>query len=134
MSRRKRFRLSVVQGKGRGRRIGVPTINLEIPEAVPLNPGIYACWGRFLHGETLRPTEAMMGALHYGPVPVFDQDEYSLEVHLIDKTGWFFPDFVELDVVGYIREVKNFSDAGKLVRQIEKDIDQIIQVLSGSDL
>lgn len=38
------FTANVIKGKGRGKELGFPTINLAVPENFNLKPGIYACW------------------------------------------------------------------------------------------
>jgi riboflavin kinase/FMN adenylyltransferase len=131
MGKGKLVRLKVVPGTGRGQRIGVPTLNLAIPQDFGLEPGVYACWARFYFGFTKRPSAAMMGVVHYGPTPVFDEDQYSLEVHLIDQKGPFYPEEIELKIEGFIRPVKSFPDIPSLVAQIEQDVKETRRALRG---
>ncbi len=110
-----RFRAKTVRGAGRGRGLGVPTINMDIAD-VPagLTHGIYACW-IVLDGKRLP------GAMHYGPRPAFNDSE-SLEVHIIGERVTDVPEEAEVEVIRYLREVRNFADAEALKRAMEQDI------------
>src|SRR5438445_2931214 len=67
----------VVRGAGRGRTIGIPTINLEPPDARKLLPpdGVYAVAvriGKRQYG----------GMMNQGPRPTFGEQARTLEIHL----------------------------------------------------
>lgn len=119
------FTSKVIKGKQRGKNLGFPTINLVIPEDFPLQRGIYACWVK-IPGK---PNKKYIGALHYGPIPVFDQKQPSLEVHLLDYQEQKTPEKLSIKVVKFLREVKFFESPKKLTKQIEKDIAKIRQIL-----
>ncbi len=117
-----RFVAQTVPGKGRGRALGFPTLNLRIPPGLSLTYGIYACWVR-IH------TEVLAGALHYGPVPVFGEESPSLEVHLIDAQLPSAPPEVEIEVVRFLRPVRTFDSPQALAAQIAEDVAQARAVL-----
>jgi riboflavin kinase/FMN adenylyltransferase len=105
----------VVTGSGRGKKIGIPTINVTlaaVPEDLPR--GIYAC--RITLGDKTYP-----GALHYGPRPVF-QDTESMEIHVIDANITDVPATVDLEIVAFIRSVADFPDVPALLVAIRNDI------------
>lgn len=117
---------STIPGHGRGKGLGVPTINLRVEENCPAN-GIYAArvrWG----------SQTANGALHIGPRPTFHEDDVSVEVHLLledrsqkseDGGGQNFPslgDTVEVEVVGWIRDVEKFDSSEALKKAIQQDI------------
>lgn len=105
----------VVRGRGRGKTIGIPTLNLElaaVPEA--LKPGIYACW-------VWIGSEKFMGALHFGERPVF-KDSVTLEVHVIDEILQEIPERIDLEIVGWIRDIEDFGSVNLLVKKIKEDI------------
>ncbi len=112
----------VVQGRSRGRRIGIPTINVE-PSAAPkeLSHGIYACWIT-VSGKRYR------GAMHFGPRPAFDDTE-TLEVHILDELITEVPKTVDLEVVKRLRDVENFSNTKELVARINQDISETRAIL-----
>jgi riboflavin kinase / FMN adenylyltransferase len=73
----------VVAGKGRGGKLlGVPTANL-VPEndLLPAS-GIYAVW-------VAKDHERLPGVANIGTCPTFDNQDLSLEVHLIDFNETF---------------------------------------------
>lgn len=111
-----RFESERIPGKGRGKHLGFPTINLRIPEGLELDYGIYACW---VHAGG----RAYPAALHYGPVPVFDQDEPSLEVHLLDTSLDEPPAVLHVEVVRWLRPVQDFPSPESLRAQMEQDVD-----------
>jgi riboflavin kinase/FMN adenylyltransferase len=118
------FRSTQIKGKGRGRHLGFPTINLAIPDDFVLDTGIYAAWIE-ISGKIYK------GALYYGDVPVFAQKEKSLEVYLLDSIpdNFFSEGEIEVDVVQKIRDVMNFIDPSLLVDQMHKDVTKIKIIL-----
>ncbi len=113
-----------IKGKGRGRKLGVPTINLQIPPEFKLEEGIYAAWV-FIDGESYR------GALHFGPVPVFNELRRSLEVHLLDvlELPQTMDQRIKVRVVQKIREIQNFPSPEAMIERIQKDIEEALKIL-----
>ncbi len=110
------FEAERVPGKGRGKRLGFPTINLRIPAGLGLEYGIYACWVQV--GDRAYPA-----ALHYGPVPVFGEEEPSLEVHLLDSALEDPPHSLRVEVVQWVRPVQDFPSPDALRVQMERDVE-----------
>ncbi len=111
------FSASVVRGAGRGRTIGSPTLNLEladIPDA--LEEGIFACFVTL--GDAGSPLPA---AVHYGPRPVF-QDSKTFEAHILDSTIDRAPERVQVEVIAYLRDVRDFASKELLMEQIQADV------------
>ncbi len=116
-----------IKGKGRGKGIGFPTINLQIPQNFQLKDGVY--------GVLVQIEKAFfIGAMHYGPIPVFGETVKSLEIYLIDVLPENFPKIedikIRIEVKKYIREIRNFPDPNALSLQIEKDVNEIRKVIS----
>ncbi len=110
-----RFRAARVPGKGRGKHLGFPTVNLQVPDGLGIRHGIYACWVRI-------GAETYPAAMHYGPVPAFGEADPSLEVHVLDRVVEPAPDWVEVEVVRWIRPVQNFASPEALRAQIQQDL------------
>jgi riboflavin kinase/FMN adenylyltransferase len=121
-----RVEARVIRGKGRGRGLGYPTLNLEIPPAFALPHGIYAC-RVFVDGVS------HAGAAHFGPIPVFDELEPSLEVHLLDTSLGRAPAAVSLEVVRRLRDVRGFPSAAELAAQIALDVENARRALDEED-
>jgi len=107
--------LQVVSGVGKGKKIGVPTINLN-PSGVDLAHGIYVC-------KVVFPGLIFWGVMHFGPRPTFGEEEVTLETYLFDfGTETKVPGNLELEVFDYIRPVKHFENAELMVKEIENDV------------
>ncbi len=114
---------TIVSGAGRGRRIGIPTLNIELSSAPKeLTQGIYACW-IILDGTRYK------GAMHFGPRPVF-KDSETLEVHVIDEAIAETPKTTDVEIVARIRGVENFPSVEALIEAIQSDIDASRAILS----
>ena len=117
-----RFTAHVITGSGRGKTLKVPTINVDLAD-VPreLQEGIYACW------VTIEEKH-LPGALHYGPRPVFG-DTQSCEVHVIDGSMDRVEDTVVIEIVGRVRDVRDFPSQEALLEEIQRDITTVRGIL-----
>ena len=106
----------VVPGAGRGRTIGVPTINLAPPDARKLLPpdGVYAVWVWW------RGTR-YGGMMNQGARPTFAEQGRTLEVHLFDFAGNLYGETVRVEWVERLRDVQAFPSREALVAQLERD-------------
>jgi len=109
----------VIKGAGRGRKLGFPTANLDVPKIklIPA-PGVYAVWVN-LRGEKFK------GALNIGTKPTFEEKELSIEVHLINFKGELYEEFLELELIKRIRNEQKFPSPEALKEQIKKDCFEI---------
>lgn len=114
-----KFSSTQVKGKGRGKLLGFPTINLNIPDDFKLIEGIYAV-KVFIEGQEF------LGALHFGPIPTFKEEGETLEVFLIDVNPENLPETsgldIEIEIIKYLRAVQNFPDQDSLAKQIGEDV------------
>ena len=110
-------------GSGRGKRLGIPTINLSVG-SVPEEflEGIYACRARL-------EDEWEPAVMHFGPRPVF-KDTPSCEVHLLDRAVSQVPDEMTVEIVAFLRDVRDFPSVEALQEQIAEDIRQARAILS----
>jgi riboflavin kinase/FMN adenylyltransferase len=107
---------TVVEGAGRGRTLGVPTINLTPPHPRKLLPpdGVYAArvaWQGGVHGAMV----------NLGPRPTFGEHVRALEAHLFEFAGEVYGETVTVEFVRRLRDVMRFGSAGALGRQLEAD-------------
>ncbi len=115
---------TVTRGAGRGRTIGVPTINLPVPDARKLLPpdGVYAVWvtieGR---GKGEEGRGRYGGMMNQGPRPTFGVMERGLEVHLFDFDGELYDAVVWVEWVQRLRDVRAFPSRDALLEQLAND-------------
>jgi len=108
----------VVKGEGRGRRIGIPTANLDVVNETVPGGGVYACWCRVI-GHTSPPRPA---AVNVGRRPTFGGGVTMVEAHLLDYEGDLYGRTLRLEFEERLREERTFPDAEALVAQIRSDI------------
>ena len=126
LGRRYSIRGTVVRGAGRGRTIGIPTINLESPDPRKLLPpdGVYAVEVRILKSESRIPTsdsQILGGMMNQGPRPTFGEQARTLEIHLFDFDGELYGKAVHVEWVRRLRDVQAFASRDALVAQLERD-------------
>ncbi len=116
------IRGKVVRGAGRGRTIGIPTINLAPPDARKLLPpdGVYAVSVTVGKGETGNG-KRYGGMMNQGPRPTFGDQARTLEVHLFDFDGELYGETVDVAWVQRLRDVQAFPSRDALVAQLERD-------------
>jgi riboflavin kinase/FMN adenylyltransferase len=122
LGRRYSIRGRVVRGAGRGRTIGVPTINLEAPDPQKLLPpdGVYAVTVQI--GEREAGSRALHGGMmNQGPRPTFGEHARTLEIHLFDFDGELYGETVTVEWVRRLRDVQAFASRDALVAQLERD-------------
>src|SRR5882762_2875194 len=119
LGRRYSIRGTVVRGAGRGRTIGVPTINLAPPDARKLLPpdGVYAVRVRILESGS----RILGGMMNQGARPTFGEQARALEVHLFDFDGELYGETVDVEWVRRLRDVQAFPSREALVAQLERD-------------
>ena len=120
------IRGKVVRGAGRGRSIGIPTINLEPPDPRKLLPpdGVYAVRVRILESGSgiLAPDSKILGGMmNQGPRPTFGEETRTLEIHLFDFDGDVYGETVYVEWVRRLRAVQAFPSRDALVAQLERD-------------
>ena len=102
----------VVRGDGRGRELGFPTANLDVPEGLLVPPdGVYAGW-----------TRDKRAAVSIGTNPHFDGVERRVEAHLLDFDGDLYGDRLVVELWSPIREQRRFDSLDELVAAIDADV------------
>jgi riboflavin kinase / FMN adenylyltransferase len=106
---------TVQHGEQRGRTVGFPTLNLDVPPRKLLPPdGVYSAivetpLGRF---------GAMMNQGHR---PTFDDGRRLLEVHLFGFAGDLYDQWVRVEWLAHLREIRRFNGVAALRQQLEDD-------------
>ena len=104
----------VVRGDGRGRELGFPTANLDVPVGLLVPPdGIYAGWAR-----------DRRAAVSIGTNPHFDGVERRVEAHLLDFDGDLYGERLVVELWSLNREQRRFDSLEELVAAIDDDVEQ----------
>ena len=117
----------VVQGDQRGRLLGFPTANVEVPNVicVPAD-GVYAGWYQ-------RPDGSRHAcAINLGRRPTFYEhaDHSLLEAHLLDFEGDLYTETARVEFTHFLRSERKFDGIDALVSQLKNDIDHARAVLA----
>ncbi len=126
LGRHHEIRGLVVLGDQRGRTLGFPTANIEVPSAIAVPAdAVYAAW-YFRPDGTRHPA-----AVNIGKRPTFYQDaEYSLpEAHLIGFEGDLYDEVARVQFVSLLRSEQRFDGIESLKDQLAIDIQRATEVL-----
>lgn len=117
------FTARVISGSGRGGKLGVPTLNLDLRD-VPrdMHEGVYAC-------QAVVNGIDYPAAAHYGPRPTF-ADAPSFEVHLIGASLSSPPGRIEVKIAALLRGIYKFDSPEALIAQMQEDIRKAKKMLS----
>ena len=118
------FVSEIVQGAGRGKEIGSPTLNFAIPKDFVLDEGVYAC--RVKLDGVWRD-----GVMAYGAARTFGVTVAALEVHVLDVRVEQAPVHAEVEVVGWVRGMRVFGSVEELKGPIVEDI-RVARVVLGA--
>lgn len=100
----------VIRGDGYGRKIGFPTVNLEVGEQELLEEGVYA------GGAVLEEKKYRAGII-IGP-------NKKTEAHILGYDGNAYGKIVTLEIEKFLREYRKFETEEELINQIKKDLSQ----------
>jgi len=112
----------VIWGTGRGKELGCPTANLEIPNGLYPKTGVYAV-------EAILGNKTYPGVANVGYNPTFGENPLSVEVHILDFTRDIYGEEIQLIFLERIRDEEAFEDPDSLVGQMRKDIDVARKIL-----
>jgi len=112
----------VIWGTGRGKGLGCPTANLQIPNSLYPKTGVYAV-------EAIVGNKTYPGVANVGYNPTFGQNPLSVEVHILDFARDIYGEEIQLIFFERIRNEETFEDPDSLVRQMRRDIDVARKIL-----
>ena len=116
----------VRQGDQRGRQLGFPTANVEVPGyiSVPAD-GVYAGWYERADGAV------HMCAINLGRRPTFYEhaDKSLLEAHLLDFQDDLYGETARVRFTNFLRSERKFDGIDALRSQLKQDVDHARTVL-----
>ncbi len=121
----------VVSGDERGRLLGFPTANVEVPNRVCLPAdGVYAGWYE-------RPDRSVHPcAINLGRRPTFYEhaDSSLLEAHLLDFDDDLYGESAKVRFVDFLRSERKFDGIDSLIEQLQHDISHARTILGANPL
>ncbi len=105
----------VVGGFKVGSSMGFPTANIELPDTLIPQTGVYAV-------RVVVKNKSFNGVTNIGYNPTFKRNHLSIEVYVIDFTENLYEKTVRLSFIEKVRDEIAFSSPEKLKIQIQKDI------------
>jgi riboflavin kinase/FMN adenylyltransferase len=117
----------VIQGADRGKNLGFPTANLDIPSRALPRTGVYAVWVRIEGEQRWRPAAANIGFNL-----TFDEKTKKMEVHLLKFSGDLYGMTLEIVLAKYLRPEKRFASVARLIRQMRRDCRRTARLLDRS--
>ena len=120
------FSGEIVTGMRRGRTLGYPTANLDIPTgmATPAN-GIYATWA-CVDGER------HMAATNVGTRPTFDDADRTIEAFILDFDENIYGKELCLQFIERQRDELRFESVDALLEQMAIDVNETRDILKNS--
>jgi riboflavin kinase/FMN adenylyltransferase len=120
-----RYSAKVIRGQGRGKQLGFPTFNLEIPPSFDYKFGVYGA-------KVWLEEQELMGALHFGTIPTFGQKNPVLEIHVLDYNGDQPFREISFEPLEYLRDIRQFPNPKELSIQVSNDVLKIRELLKKS--
>jgi riboflavin kinase/FMN adenylyltransferase len=125
LGRNYRLRGSVIHGDGRGRKMNIPTANIDYPreKIIPAN-GIYAGWAWL-------DDKKYMAAINIGINPTFTPDKQTpnVEAYLLDFDRDIYGEDLTVEFIARLRDELKFDSVKELITQIQKDVAKVRKVL-----
>ena len=106
----------VTHGDGRGKALGLPTVNTDIPEE-KLSPkaGVY-------RSVVIIDGKAYSGVTNVGSCPTFGERTPHAETYILNFEGELYGEKIRIYLLEYLRDEKRFDSAEALILQIKLDI------------
>ncbi len=117
---------SVVKGDQRGRLLGFPTANVEVPNGLCLPAdGVYAGWYERPSGE-IHPC-----AINLGRRPTFYEhaDSSLLEAHLLDFDDDLYGEDAKVRLEYFLRSERKFDGVESIITQLTQDVGHARELL-----
>jgi len=126
------YRLSGNVGRGiaRGREFGFPTANLILSNPHQLLPAE----GIYLSRAQLEDCE-LFGLTNIGKSPTVKHSGIvEIETFLIDFSGDIYGEYMQVELLRYLREEKMFANTDELIRAMHRDLAHARAQIAGSEM
>jgi riboflavin kinase/FMN adenylyltransferase len=119
----------VEKGFQRGRKLGFPTINVELNDIITPKHGVYAAIIEVITGKSKGKYH---GAASIGSRPTYGNYTPNIEVFLFNFNKSLYGDQVLISLVDFIRPEIKFASESELIFQMKEDCDQVLKVLKSN--
>jgi len=124
LGRHYQIRGRVVKGRDRGGKLlGIPTANINLQDELCPKTGIYAVTVEYNN-------RIYKGVANIGYSPTFDDNQFTVEVHLLDFTENIYDEKIRVNFIARIRDEKKFAGIAELKEQINQDIKTADKILA----
>lgn len=117
----------VEPGDRRGRKLGIPTANIDLGEYLRPAFGVYAVRAAIDEEE---PLHWWNGVANLGIRPMWPTENPLLEVHLFDFSGDLYGRHLRVELVERLRGEAKFDGVDQLMAQVSRDIAEAKAVLA----
>jgi riboflavin kinase/FMN adenylyltransferase len=114
----------IIKGESRGKSLGYPTVNLDVPREIALPKcGVYTA--------SVCVKGCMFGAVtNIGTRPTFSGETVSVETHIIGFEGSLYGETLRVFFAKRLRDEIKFSSGEALAYQISQDVERTKEILS----
>jgi riboflavin kinase/FMN adenylyltransferase len=108
----------VVKGEGRGKKIGFPTANIQVPrDSIVPKLGVYIT-------RTLYKGMVFKSITNIGKNPTFkDSEQVTIETNIFEFDSDIYGESLHIEFISRVRDEKRFPTVTDLVDQIKKDVE-----------
>lgn len=109
----------VKKNLGRGKLLGFPTANIDLPKNLEIEEGLYL--GRVEVNPSTSSGQKLASLIFVGANETFGESEKKVESYILDFVGDLAGQEIEIELTKKIREVIKFNTAQELIEQMKKD-------------
>jgi riboflavin kinase/FMN adenylyltransferase len=124
LGRHYQIRGTVEHGRNRGGKLlGFPTANIKLYDELAPKSGVYAV-------TVEHAGRCFKGVANIGYSPTFDDNVFTVEVHILDFSSDIYGDKIRVNFIERIRDEIKFSGIDSLSQQIQKDVEAAREIIS----
>ena len=117
----------VEHGMGLGRKLGIPTVNTDIPQGK-----LVPTFGVYLTALNL-DGKIYKALTNVGSCPTFSEREAHIETYILDFNGDLYGKDIKIYFIAFLREEKKFSNEKELLMQINIDKNKAFELIGESE-
>lgn len=112
----------VMKGAGRGKGLGFPTANIELPVELIPKDGVYAVIVR-------KGKDIYNGVANIGNKPTFGNEKFGIEAYLFDFDKNLYKKRLEISFIKRVRDEIAFKNPAELIASMRKDVKKAKEIL-----